>query len=87
MLGVDADAARAEASVDLAAGDTVVLYTDGLVERRGRYARRRAGPALRARRRARRPAAGASCATRCSSGCCRAVPQDDVAVAAVTLER
>jgi serine phosphatase RsbU (regulator of sigma subunit) len=36
MLGVDARAERAEATVELAPGDTVVLYTDGLVERRGR---------------------------------------------------
>ena len=36
MLGVDADAVRAEATVELGPGDTVVLYTDGLIERRGR---------------------------------------------------
>jgi serine phosphatase RsbU (regulator of sigma subunit) len=36
MLGVDARARRAEVTAELAAGDTVVLYTDGLVEQRGR---------------------------------------------------
>jgi PAS domain S-box-containing protein len=34
MLGVDASAQRAEPVVALAAGSTVLLYTDGLVERR-----------------------------------------------------
>jgi serine phosphatase RsbU (regulator of sigma subunit) len=36
MLGVDPHARRAEVTAELAAGDTVVLYTDGLVEQRGR---------------------------------------------------
>jgi len=35
MLGVDATAERAESTVDLLPGSTVLLYTDGLVERRG----------------------------------------------------
>ncbi len=35
MLGVDATAPRAEEVLDLRAGATVLLYTDGLVERRG----------------------------------------------------
>jgi serine phosphatase RsbU (regulator of sigma subunit)/PAS domain-containing protein len=34
MLGVDPSAARAEPTVDVAEGATVLLYTDGLVERR-----------------------------------------------------
>jgi serine phosphatase RsbU (regulator of sigma subunit) len=34
MLGVDASAARAEPAAGLAPGSTVLLYTDGLVERR-----------------------------------------------------
>ena len=34
MLGVDSAAVRAEPTTDLAAGDTVLLFTDGLVERR-----------------------------------------------------
>ncbi|MGY1857357.1 SpoIIE family protein phosphatase [Modestobacter sp. SYSU DS0290] len=34
LLGVDPAAARADHTVQLAPGDTVVLYTDGLVERR-----------------------------------------------------
>jgi PAS domain S-box-containing protein len=34
MLGVDASAVRAEPTVEMAAGATVLLYTDGLVERR-----------------------------------------------------
>jgi serine phosphatase RsbU (regulator of sigma subunit) len=35
MLGVDAAAERPEYAVDLTPGTTVLLYTDGLVERRG----------------------------------------------------
>jgi PAS domain S-box-containing protein len=35
MLGVDPEVERAENVVPLAPGDTVLLYTDGLVERRG----------------------------------------------------
>ena len=35
MLGIDADTARTESTVPLPAGATVLLYTDGLVERRG----------------------------------------------------
>jgi serine phosphatase RsbU (regulator of sigma subunit) len=34
LLGVDSDAPRTDATVTLHPGDTVVLYTDGLVERR-----------------------------------------------------
>jgi serine phosphatase RsbU (regulator of sigma subunit) len=34
LLGVDPDVARTDSTVTLAPGDTVVLYTDGLVERR-----------------------------------------------------
>jgi PAS domain S-box-containing protein len=35
MLGVDATAERAESVVDVAPGSVVLLYTDGLIERRG----------------------------------------------------
>ncbi|MEV0731945.1 PP2C family protein-serine/threonine phosphatase [Polymorphospora sp. NPDC050346] len=35
MLGVDPDAARGDHAATLAPGSTVVLYTDGLVDRRG----------------------------------------------------
>ena len=35
LLGLDEDAPRADHDVVLAPGETVVLYTDGLVERRG----------------------------------------------------
>ena len=35
MLGVDPTAERAESAIDLPPGSTVLLYTDGLVERRG----------------------------------------------------
>jgi PAS domain S-box-containing protein len=35
MLGVDPEAERAENVVQLSSGDTVLLYTDGLIERRG----------------------------------------------------
>ena len=34
LLGVDPDVARTDSTVTLAPGDTVLLYTDGLVERR-----------------------------------------------------
>ena len=37
LLGVDARAARVEHAVQLAVGDTLVLFTDGLVERRGQH--------------------------------------------------
>jgi serine phosphatase RsbU (regulator of sigma subunit) len=36
MLGVDATAERTEHAVPVEPGSTVVLFTDGLVERRGR---------------------------------------------------
>jgi serine phosphatase RsbU (regulator of sigma subunit) len=35
LLGLDPDTSRSEGLVELAAGSTAVLYTDGLVERRG----------------------------------------------------
>ncbi len=35
LIGLDPETERHDASVDLRSGDTVVLYTDGLVERRG----------------------------------------------------
>ncbi|MCW2812755.1 MAG: histidine kinase, partial [Nocardioides sp.] len=35
MLGLGVPSARDDTEVDLAPGDTVLLYTDGLVERRG----------------------------------------------------
>ena len=35
MLGVDCTARRPESVVDVPAGSTVLLYTDGLIERRG----------------------------------------------------
>jgi serine phosphatase RsbU (regulator of sigma subunit) len=35
MLGVDCTAERPESVVDIPAGSTVLLYTDGLIERRG----------------------------------------------------
>ena len=34
LLGVDPDVVRTDSTVTLAPGDTVLLYTDGLVERR-----------------------------------------------------
>jgi serine phosphatase RsbU (regulator of sigma subunit) len=85
MLGVDADAGRAEAAVDLAAGDTVVLYTDGLVERRGRSLDE--GLALLCD-------TVAALAARPLEQLCDELlermlqgrPQDDVAVAAITLD-
>jgi serine phosphatase RsbU (regulator of sigma subunit) len=83
MLGVDPGAERAEASVELAPGDTVVLYTDGLVERRGRSLDD--GSALLC-------AAVAELSGRPPEQLCdevlermlRGRPQDDVAVAVVT---
>jgi serine phosphatase RsbU (regulator of sigma subunit) len=85
MLGVDARAERAEATVELAPGDTVVLYTDGLVERRGRSLDD--GLALLR-------ATVAELSDRPLEQLCDELlermlqgrPQDDVAVAAVTLE-
>jgi PAS domain S-box-containing protein len=85
MLGVDAAARRAEATVALAAGDTVVLYTDGLVEQRGRSLDDGTGMLCRHL---------AELSDRPLDQLCdellermlRGTPQDDVAVAAVTLE-
>jgi serine phosphatase RsbU (regulator of sigma subunit) len=86
MLGVDAGADRAEAAVELATGDTVVLYTDGLVERRDWSLDD--GLALLC-------TSVAELAGRPLDELCdqvlermlRGRPQDDVAIAAVTLER
>jgi PAS domain S-box-containing protein len=86
MLGVDADAARAEPAVELAAGDTVVLYTDGLVERRGRSLDD--GLALLVAHVA--ELSGRPLEQLCDELLLRMLqgrPHDDVAVAAVTLER
>lgn len=35
LLGVDPDRARRDHDIEVASGATVVLYTDGLIERRG----------------------------------------------------
>ena len=85
MLGVDADAERAEASVELAAGDTVVLYTDGLIERRGRSL----DDGLDLLRSHVAELAGRPLEQLCSELLERLLqgrPHDDVAIAAVTLE-
>ena len=36
MLGLDPDAERGSTTVDFAVDDVLLMYTDGLVERRGR---------------------------------------------------
>jgi hypothetical protein len=71
---------RVESRVTLERGSTVLLYTDGLVERRGqsldvglerlRDGARSSWPTSRC----------PSCATRCSSGCSRRPRDDDVAM-------
>jgi serine phosphatase RsbU (regulator of sigma subunit) len=84
MLGVDAEAGRAEAAVALRPGDTVVLYTDGLVERRGRSL----DDGLAALQRCLSRLAGRPLDRLCDElleQMLQGTPQDDVAVAAVTL--
>jgi PAS domain S-box-containing protein len=84
MLGVDAEAGRAEAAVALRPGDTVVLYTDGLVERRGRSL----DDGLAALQRCLSRLAGRPLDRLCDElleRMLQGTPQDDVAVAAVTL--
>jgi serine phosphatase RsbU (regulator of sigma subunit) len=84
VLGVDATAVRREATVELAPGTTVLLHTDGLVERRGstldadtdRLHRTLAG------------LAGTPLPELCDELLARLVegtPQDDVALVAVTV--
>ena len=69
MLGVDPTARRSESVVSLDRGTTVLLYTDGLIERRDSRPRRRDGPAARPPR-AELAGLGrwTSCATGSSSG-------------------
>jgi serine phosphatase RsbU (regulator of sigma subunit) len=84
MLGVDAAAARTESVTPLGPGDTVLLYTDGLVERRGSsFDDGLAALAGRLARLAGRPLAQL-CDELLDLTLC-GTPQDDVAVAAVTL--
>ena len=58
LLGVDPEARRRESVVTLDRGSTVLLYTDGLIERRDADLDARTGPAARHPDRARRPPAG-----------------------------
>jgi serine phosphatase RsbU (regulator of sigma subunit) len=84
MLGVDAAAARTESVTPLGPGDTVLLYTDGLVERRGSsFDDGLAALAGRLGRLAGRPLA--QLCDELLELTLRGTPQDDVAVAAVTL--
>jgi serine phosphatase RsbU (regulator of sigma subunit) len=83
---VDAGARRAETTVELAPGDTVVLYTDGLVERRGRSL----DEGLDLLRDCLAEHAGHPLEQLCDEvldRMLRGTPQDDVAIAAVTLDR
>ncbi|WP_369259563.1 SpoIIE family protein phosphatase [Geodermatophilus amargosae] len=84
MLGVDAAAVRREATVDLAPGTTVLLHTDGLVERRGSTL-----DADTARlHRTLAELAGAPLPALCDELLARLVqgtPQDDVALVAVSV--
>jgi serine phosphatase RsbU (regulator of sigma subunit) len=84
MLGVDAAAARTESVTRLRPGDTVLLYTDGLVERRGSSLDEGlTALAGRLSRLAGRPLARL-CDELLDLTLC-GTPQDDVALAAVTL--
>ena len=58
MLGIDPDAPRTDHTAELADGHTLLLVTDGLVERRGHRPGRRAGRAAGGAARPRRDAAG-----------------------------
>lgn len=86
LLGVDADAERAESVAELESGSTLFLYTDGLVERRDRSV---------AEGMARVRDALASAPTRELESLCDLVlttllgdrPEDDVAIVAVRLHR
>ena len=84
LLGVDPTVARSESTVSLRAGDTVLLYTDGLVERRD--ATLDAG--LTRLRTALAELAGRPLETVCDellARMLRGTPQDDVALVALRL--
>jgi PAS domain S-box-containing protein len=84
MLGVDHRVVRAESVVDLAPGATVLLYTDGLIERRGQSLDTGLGR-LRAHL---RELAGRPLDELCDRLLARMLegtPQDDVALVAVTV--
>ncbi|WP_345714067.1 SpoIIE family protein phosphatase, partial [Kineococcus glutinatus] len=84
LLGFAADAERTERTTELARGATVLLYTDGLVERRGQSIDEGIG-VLRA---ALSDLAGAGLEELCDGVLERlrpAVPEDDVALVAVRL--
>jgi serine phosphatase RsbU (regulator of sigma subunit) len=84
MLGVDASATRAEPTVDLEPGATVLLYTDGLVERRDSTLDVGTGRLVdQVRDLAERPLAEL-CDTLLER-LLRGTPQDDVALVAVRL--
>jgi PAS domain S-box-containing protein len=86
MLGVDCTAERPESVVDVAAGSTVLLYTDGLIEQRGStidegmdrlvgHLRDLAGAPLE------------ECCDALLDRMVQGTPQDDVAIVAVRLGR
>ncbi|MGY1670651.1 SpoIIE family protein phosphatase [Geodermatophilus sp. SYSU D00710] len=84
LLGVDATAERREAVVPLAPGSTVLLHTDGLVERRGSTLDEGTGRLHRALA----ELAGRPLAVLCDELLARLLqgtPQDDVALVALTV--
>ena len=87
LLGVDPRRSGRESVVALDRGSTVLLYTDGLIERRDDDLDAGHGPAARGRCASWPTARWTSCSTSCSSGWSTARPEDDVALVAVRLHR
>jgi serine phosphatase RsbU (regulator of sigma subunit) len=84
LLGIDPRTTRIESEVELAPGTTILLYTDGLVERRGRDL----GTGLRLLRELLAELAGRPLGELCDEVLARMLPpepQDDVALVAVRL--
>ena len=85
MLGVDRAAERVESVFALAPGAVVLLYSDGLVERRGEHARRGHSPGWSSTSGNSPDDRSTSSATPCSRRMLHGTPEDDVALVAVRI--